>query len=99
MLHMIVATHGPETCGLVNPEAKEKTKTMLERLEPTAKDLGMMVHGHWVNVPSHVIFFLVDAPNAHVVNRFTRDIQLMEWNTVVVHPVLSAEEMAASRQH
>jgi len=56
---------------------------------------GIAIQGAWVNAPAHTTFMLVEAPNAHAVNDFVREIQLMAWNTITVHPVASMTEAAA----
>ena len=45
---------------------------------------------------AHVIYIVVDAPDAHVVNRLTRETKLMNWNTVVVTPIITLDEAAAA---
>ena len=46
-------------------------------------------------MPAHTIWFILDAPNAHVVNQMMAELKLMEWNTVMVHPVTTLQEAAA----
>jgi hypothetical protein len=38
------------------------------------------------------------APNAHVINQLSRDIHLMDWNTVVVNPVITLQEAMGTLQ-
>lgn len=92
MLHMVVATHGPDTCAAVVPEVAEIAKTGFQQLGESAKKLGITVQGAWANMPAHAIYILVDAPNAHAVNQLFRDIHLMDWNTVIVNPVVILQE-------
>ncbi len=96
MLHMIVATHGPDTCAAVVPEAQEMARTGFGQLGEASQKLGITVEGVWTNMPAHIIYLLVDAPNAHVVNQLSRDIHLMDWNTVVVNPVITLQEAMGS---
>ena len=83
---MVVAKHGPETCAAAVPAILEMAMTGFQELESIAKGLGITVQGSWANMPAHEIYVVVDAPNAHVVNRLSRETKLMNWNTVVSHP-------------
>ena len=98
MLHMVVATHGPDTCAAVVPEVAEMAKDGFQKIGEAAKKLGIIVQGTWTNMPAHTLYFLVDAPNAHVVSQLFRDIHLMDWNTVVVNPVVILQEAMGSLQ-
>ena len=96
MLHMVVATHGPETCAAVVPGATAMAKKGFQEIGEAAKKLGITVQGAWTNMHAHTIYILVDAPNAHVVSQLFRDIHLMDWNTVVVNPVGTLQEAMGS---
>ena len=98
MLHMVVATHGPDTCAAVVPEVTEMAKAGFQQMGESAKKLGIAVQGTWTNMPAHTLYVLVDAPNAHVVSQLFRDIHLMDWNTVVVNPVVTLQEAMGSLQ-
>ena len=98
MLHMVVATHGPDTCAAVVPEVAEMAKAGFQQIGEAAKKLGITVQGTWTNMPAHTLYILVDAPNAHVVSQLFRDIHLMDWNTVVVNPVVTLQEAMGSLQ-
>ncbi len=98
MLHMVVATHGPDTCAAVVPEVTEIAKAGFQQMGEAAKKLGITVQGTWTNMSAHTIYILVDAPNAHVVGQLSRDIHLMDWNTVVVNPVVILQEAMGSLQ-
>jgi hypothetical protein len=58
------------------------------------KKLNIKSNGSWVDAPAHIIYMLVDANNAHDINRMAIDLHLMEWNTVVINPVLPMAEVA-----
>jgi hypothetical protein len=98
MLHMVVATHGPDTCAAVVPEVTEMAKAGFQQIGEAAKKLGITVQGIWTNMSAHTLYILVDAPNAHVVGQLSRDIHLMDWNTVVVNPVVPLQEAMDSLQ-
>jgi hypothetical protein len=92
MLHMMVARHGPQTCAAVVPELRDKALLALKQRDKVAKKLGITIQGGWTNMPAHTIYFICDAPNAHVVNQLAVELQLMDWNTVHVSPVITFGE-------
>lgn len=92
MLHMVVITHGPETCAAVNPESAQLARNAMEKMDETSKKLQITLKGAWVDPPAHVFYVLVDAPNAHVVNDLMTDLQFFHWNTIDIHPIMTLEE-------
>ena len=98
MLHMVTATHGPDTCAASVPEIMELALDSLPKLEEVANSLGVTVQGSWANMPAHTFYILVDAPNAHVVNRMAAEVKLMNWNTIAVSPVITLEEAIGAAQ-
>ena len=49
-------------------------------------------------MPAHPIYVLVDAPNTNVVNQMAMELRLMDWNTLVVNPVVTLQEAATTAQ-
>ena len=92
MLHLVVATHGPDTCPAAVPELRDKVSSNFQRMGEVTKALGITVQGVWTNMPGHTVYFLLDAPNAHVVNQMAAELHLMDWSTVVVNPVITLEQ-------
>ena len=92
MLHMAVVTHGPDTCPIGSPEATEKAMAALGQMGEVAGKLGITMQGSWTNMPAHTLWFMLDAPNAHVVNQLMIELKLQEWNTIMVHPVSTLRE-------
>jgi hypothetical protein len=76
----------------VVPEFRDKALSVKQRMGEVTKALGITVQGAWTNMPGHTVYFLLDAPNAHVVNQMAMDLHLMDWNTVVVNPVVTLEQ-------
>jgi hypothetical protein len=98
MLHMVVITHGPETCAAWIPEVRQKSLSANQQRNEVFKKLGMNLEGSWVDPPSHTIFQLIDAPNAHVIQQAMTDLRTMEWNTVRIYPVITGQESIARSQ-
>ena len=92
MLHMIVATHGPDTCAAADPAVGEMAKSGFTRMQEVAGNHDSQIQGVWTNMPAHTIWFLVDAPNAHVCNQLMQELDVFKWNTVSVQPVITVQE-------
>ncbi len=91
MLHMIVLTHGPDTCAAAQPEAGEMARNAMANMDEVSKKHQVTVQGRWVDPPGHVIYMVADAPNAHAISDFTMELQFALWNTVDIHPVVTLE--------
>jgi hypothetical protein len=87
MLHLLVATHRPESCPRVAPELKKTAEKGGAQFGKVTKALGIKVCDAWNDVPGHTMYFLLDAPNAHVVAQMAGEIKLTAWSTVNVIPV------------
>jgi hypothetical protein len=92
MLYMVVANHNPESCPVHNQEIKQQGLANYKRMPEVAKKLNVTSQGSWTYMPGHLIYMLVDAPNAHVVSQMVMEIGIMDWNTVVINPVIPMEE-------
>ena len=64
----------------------------LGQMGEAAGKLGITVQGSWTNMPAHALWFVLDAPNGHVINQLMIALKLQEWNTIVVHPVSTLGE-------
>ena len=92
MLHMIVMTHGAETCAAINKTSSEMLKTAMSRMDEVLKKYQCFIQGAWVDPPAHAFYIVADAPNAHVVNQVMEDLKFMHWNTVDVHAIVKLED-------
>lgn len=100
MLHMVVMTHGPDTCAAAHAEQGELARSGFGRMDAASKKHQVAVQGAWADPPAHVFYILADAPNAHAINNLMMELQLFLWNTVEVHPVVTVAEampLAAGR--
>ncbi len=92
MLHMVVLTHGPDTCAAANAAYGKMARDAMDQKEVVAKKHQVTIQGAWVDPPAHVFYIVVDAPNAHTINNFMLELQFPLWNTVDIHPVVTLEE-------
>ena len=92
MLHMIVMSHGPETCAAANESFEEMARYALAYLEETSKKLQRMEKSAWVDPPAHVFYLIVDEPDGHIINQAMQELKFMLWNTTDVHPIVTLEE-------
>ncbi len=73
MLYMIVSTHNPDTCPIVNPTSMQKMVSANQRMADVTKALGVTVQGSWTDMPAHTIFMLIDAPKPEVLQQTARE--------------------------
>lgn len=92
MLHMVILTHGPDTCAAAHPEPGEMARNAMANMDEVSSKHQVSVQGAWVDPPAHVFYMLADAPNAHAISSFMTDLQFFLWNTVDIHPVVTLEE-------
>ena len=92
MLHMIVMTHGPETCAAVNADSGEMARKAQEQMKDVARKHQVEIKGAWVNPPRHIFYVVADAPNAHVLIDLTTELRFSHWNTVDIQPILTLED-------
>ena len=88
MLHMVVASHGAETCPAVHESTKQIAAAGLERLMAEQAPLEVTVVGCWANMPGHLLYMIIDAPNAHLVNDALMKLGFHRWSKVDVSPVM-----------
>jgi len=80
---------------MVNTHIREKSMPIAQRLEETAKSAGITIQGSWTDIAAHMIWIVLDAPNAHVINKMLIETKLMEWNNVTISPIIPVEEAIA----
>ena len=96
MLHMIVNTHGPESCAFRGPEHRDAVVESVEALGALAEARGARVEGAWASAASHTVFGLIDAPNAHAVHELLRDCGLIGHTDSTVYAVNELADVIAS---
>jgi uncharacterized protein with GYD domain len=95
MLHMVVHTHTAESCPFRSEENRTAMGIALGQLMTLAKEHGAEMKGSWVNTGAHVVFSVVEAPSAHVVNTLIEASGLAARGTTTVYTVTElAAQMA-----
>ena len=92
MLHMVVLTHGPDTCAAAHEEYGKMARDAMTLREEMSKKHGVTLQHSWVDAPAHTFYLVADAPNAHAVNGLMADLKFFLWNTVDIHPIVTLEE-------
>jgi hypothetical protein len=92
MLHMATLSHGPETCAAVHAEYGALARSAADSMDAIAERHGAAIKGGWVDAPGHLWFFLVDAPNAHVVSNLMVELRFHSWNTLNISPVATVAD-------
>jgi len=94
MLRMVVMTHNPEAGPVGSETVRESAKIAMQKREQVMSKLDIREIGEWIDVPGHVAFLLVDAPNAHVITQMLAELGLLGWLTAAIHPVIDYREAA-----
>ncbi len=92
MLHMVVATHGPETCSYVSEKIRILAIESAKRVNESAKAKGCKIVGAWSSRANHTLYFVVDGPNAHMVEQLIFDLRFHEWQSTSIQPVFDMNE-------
>ncbi len=92
MLYMVTISHGPETCAFTSPPARDAALAMMPRMPEVTAAHGVTLQGAWAAISAHEGFILVDAPNAHEVEKVLLELDLMAWNTCAIRPVMTMQE-------
>ncbi len=98
MLHMVVITHGPDTCAAVHPDLGEQARNGFGQMEEVAKKHKISVQGMWIDAPAHVFYIVADAPNAHAINDLMMELEFFHWNTVDIHAVTVPDMKITARR-
>ncbi len=98
MLYMIVSRHTPEACPMINEASLKKMVSAYQRMGDVAKKLGVTPKGTWTDMPAHTIFMLLDSPTAEALGQMAMELNLVDWNTSVTHPVVTFEQAMATVQ-
>jgi hypothetical protein len=92
MLHMVVMTHGADTCAAALKGPGEMADMAIEQIGAVSKKHNVAVQGWWVDPPGHVFFMLAEAPSAHALTELMIELKLFHWNTVQIHPIMTVTE-------
>ena len=84
MLFMIVAKHTAGMCpgGLVRPD-----KEFSAKIEESMKKSGVKEIAGYMNAPSHVFYFVLEADNNEAINNAVEPLRLI--GDVTINPVLT----------
>ena len=86
MLFHATHKHSYQTCHAHDEARKEK---MMESLQ-SADELGVKVHGVYVDPPGHVIFFILEADEMEYIVKFFDP--MFELGDAKVRPVMSMQD-------
>lgn len=96
MLHVAVNTHSEESCAFRGEPNRGALVGGFEKLQAIAGDHGATIHHIWTNMASHTVFFVIEAPDSHVVDRLFRDAGLVGRTTTRVYAVENFETAVAA---
>lgn len=91
MLHLVVNTHNAESCAFRGPEEEGLLVGAADRFADLAKERGMSTQGTWVSRATHEVFFLIEAPDGHAIERALLDAGLVGRSHSRILPVVDAD--------
>lgn len=95
MQFVMVAEHPPNLCPSSNAKTREMLKQGAQELPGLAQKLGVKIITLNVYGPDHVVLAVMEAADIEAVRNFAVQSQLMQWNTIKIHPTWSLEEALA----
>ena len=100
MLYMVISTHNPETCPMINAKSMEKMVYGSKHMAEVSKSLGITVQGSWTDMSAHTIYMLINAPKPETLGQMAMELHLMDWNISNAHPVITMQEaLSLAQQH
>ena len=87
MLHMVVISHNPESCGS-HTSLRDQHAAALQRLGEVASTKGLTIQGQWVSPAAHTAWAVIDAPHAHSVMEAMMESGMMALWSTTIHPVV-----------
>jgi hypothetical protein len=99
MLFIAQLTHPPELC-FARPEHKDKLESLREYMQnkdKLEKEVGVKVHGAYVNSNEHTFFMVLETDNYANISKFLGG-PMLTHHTAKITPVITMREtMAISR--
>lgn len=89
MLHMVVVRHSAESCP--GRPGNEAIHPCLLTMAELLTQRGVTTVGRWADPPAHVTYFVLDAPNAHVIQGVLMESGVFGHTTSEVRPVLGMD--------
>ena len=90
MLFMIELKHNPETCIAARERSSAETDAKrLRELRKLAANRGATVIDGWSFPVGHQFWYVIDAPDSHVVADVFFESNAFKWNTVAINPVMN----------
>lgn len=89
MLHMVIATHPPESCP--GRPGNEEIIPCVNQLQELLAERNIKAIGRWADPPAHVNYLVLDAPSAHDILQAFMESGLFFHTTVEIRPVLSMD--------
>jgi len=96
MLFVAILTHSPENCFMrpENAKAAKEASEIFEKMEGTAKKLGVKLIGDYVNMNEHTLYFIFETDNYAAVSKVLGP-PLLTYHTAKITPVTRMKEAVA----
>ncbi len=88
MLFGVFAVHSPESCPLNNPKSKRLFLSIHEKMKSSTKKHNILkIHAFYMSVLEHEWIIILDAKNAHDIEKLCMDVGISATSTVKIVPI------------
>jgi hypothetical protein len=92
---LMIAKHSTADCPIHNSKMRKLAMDVMKKTEELNKKIGAKDIGSWVDMPTHTIYNLIEAPSAEAFQKTMMDPIMMEWlghNETEIKMVMPIEE-------
>jgi len=89
MLFMFEFKHSPGTCIAAREKNADLDAQQLRELRNIAMKLDSTIIDGWSFPVGHQLWYVIDAPESHVVADVFFESRAFRWNTVTINPVMN----------
>jgi len=91
-LYVMLGEHSADLCPTSNAKSRKLAEDLGANLPSLASKYNIKPLGIYVVGLTHKMVALVEAPNAEAVRAFGMEGNLVQWNSIEIHPAWTMEE-------
>jgi len=93
---LMISKHSTADCPIHNAKMRKLAMDVMKKSEELNKKIGAKDIGSWVDMPTHTIYNLIEAPSTEAFQKTMMDPIIMEWlghNETEIKMVMPTEEV------
>jgi len=94
---LMISKHSTADCPIHNGKMRKLSMEVMKKTEELNKKIGAKDIGSWVDMPTHTIYNLIEAPSAEAFQKTMMDPIMVEWlahNETEIKMIMTEEEAA-----